>query len=174
MKRAAFLLLLVGGCTPKSPEAVADKFVDFYFVEIDQKRALPLTSGLARSKIEEELSLVADIRRTYEPEQASKPSVFYQRRTLLMQGDHARVSYDITVRQGRDQTTRNALVSLERTGGKWTVGNFIVSEGHLPAPPPSSAGTAATPPAAPPSPAEAPAVPSTAAPSAAPSPTAQP
>ncbi len=57
------LLLLLAGCTPKSAAAVSDRFVDLYFVEIDQKRALELCTGLARSKIEEELSLVAQIRR---------------------------------------------------------------------------------------------------------------
>ena len=67
------LLLLICGCTPKTSTEVADKFVDLYFVEIDQKKALPLTSGLAHQKIEEELSLVADIRRSYEPEEPGTP-----------------------------------------------------------------------------------------------------
>ncbi len=124
------LLLLCGACAPKSATAVADKFVDLYFVEIDQKQALPLTSGPARQKVEEELSLVADIRRTYEPEQ-SKPSIFYTRRSQSESGEHARLTYDITIRQGRDETRRNALISAERVDGKWTVANFIVREGHL-------------------------------------------
>jgi hypothetical protein len=133
MKRLAFLLL-VGACAPKTPIQVGDKFVDLYFVEIDQHRALELTTGLAHSKLEEELSLVSNVRRDYEPEQA-KPSIFYVRRDTQVQGDHARLSYDLTIKQGRDTTTRNALISLEQQAGRWTVGNFIVKEGYLPAKP---------------------------------------
>jgi hypothetical protein len=140
--RLALVLAALAGCAPRGPSGVADKFVDLYFVEIDQRRALPLTSGLARSKIEEELSLVESIRRTYEPDQA-KPSIFYVRRSEMIAGDHGRLAYDITVRQGRDETHRNALISVERVGEKWTVANFMVQEGHLPSRP------GAGPPAAP-------------------------
>jgi hypothetical protein len=129
MKKILALLLLCG-CAPKTATEVADRFVDLYFVEIDQKRALPLASGPARQKIEEELSLVADIRRTYEPDQA-KPSIFYSRKSQQETGDHARFTYDLTIRQGHDETHRNALLSAERVDGKWTVANFIVQEGHL-------------------------------------------
>jgi hypothetical protein len=128
------MLALIAGCAPKTPEQVGDKFVDLYFVEIDQKRALPLTSGLAHSKLEEELSLVEKVRREMTPDQV-KPTIHYARRSSETQGDHARLTYDITVVQGRDETKRNALISMERagelSGGKWTVGNFIVREGHL-------------------------------------------
>jgi hypothetical protein len=125
------LVLLVAGCAPRTPLDVADRFVDLYFVEIDQKRALDLVSGLARAKLEEELSLVEKVRRSYDPD-AAKPSIFYQRRSADVVGDHARLSYDLTIRQGRDETARNALISVEKIDGRWTVANFIVGEGHLP------------------------------------------
>jgi hypothetical protein len=128
------LAALTLGCTPRSPAAVADRFVDLYFVEIDQKRALALSSGLAYAKLEEELSLVEKVRRGYQPEQA-KPSIFYVRRSTEVSGDHGRLAYDITIRQGRDETRRHALISVEREdrpGGRWTVVNFMVREGWLP------------------------------------------
>jgi hypothetical protein len=137
------LLALVCGCARGGAADVADKFVDLYFVEIDQKRALPLASGPARQKLEEELSLVADVRRTYEPEQA-KPSIYYQRQSELVSGDHARFTYDLTIRQGRDETKRNCLISVERVDGRWTVANFIVGEGHLPQRPQGTAPVPAT------------------------------
>lgn len=139
MKRVALLLsfALLAGCAPKSPEKVADKFVDLYFVVIDQERALALTSGLAHQKLEEELGLVANVRKTYDPDQA-KPSIFYVRRSAKVMGDHALVTYDLTIKQGRDETDRNAFVSVEKIGDKWTVANFILREGHLAAPPPGA------------------------------------
>jgi hypothetical protein len=125
---AAMLLAAGGGCAPRTPEAVADKFVDLYFVEIDQTRALAYATGLAHAKLEEELSLVAKIRQTVDPEQ-SKPSIFYSRKDASVDGDHARATYDLTIRQDRDETRRSALISLERVGDQWKVANFIVREG---------------------------------------------
>jgi hypothetical protein len=130
LRTFGFLVLLVG-CAPKTPDKVADRFVDLYFVEIDQRRVLPLTSGLAHQKIEEELALVENIRKTYVPDQA-KPKIFWTRRSGDQSDDHARYSYDLTIRQGRDQTDRSALISVERVDGRWTVANFMVREGHLP------------------------------------------
>ena len=138
------LFSMLVGCAPKGAAEVADKFVDLYFVEIDQKRALPLTTGPARQKLEEELSLVADIRKSYEPD-AAKPSIFYKRQMQLEAGDHARFTYDLTIRQGRDETKRNALISAERVEGRWTVANFIVQEGHLMQRPPQGSATAPSP-----------------------------
>jgi hypothetical protein len=142
VKPALALLLLLVGCAPKSAEAVADKFVDLYFVEIDQQRALPLTTGLARTKLEEELGLVEKIRHNYEPEQA-KPSIYYVRKSARVEGERAQLTYDLTIKQGRDETPRSALISVEHVDGAWKVGNFIVREGHAPAAPPSSTGAPA-------------------------------
>jgi hypothetical protein len=134
MKRIWLALALVlSACTPKTAEQVGDRFVDLYFVEIDQKRALELATGLARTKLEEELSLVEKIRATYEPE-AAKPSVFYTRKSANVGAEHANLIYEITVRQGRDENKRLAFISLEKNGDKWTVGNFMVRE----PPPPST------------------------------------
>jgi hypothetical protein len=129
VRAAIALLLLCAACTPKTAEGVGDKFVDLYFCEIDQKRALDLTTGLARSKIEEELGLVAEIRKNISPD-AVKPSIHYKRQKADVSEGHGRLAYDITISQGRDETKRTALVSVERVGDAWKVGNFIVTEGH--------------------------------------------
>jgi hypothetical protein len=128
------LLLALAGCAPKTAEQVADRFVDLYFVEIDQKRAIELTSGLAHQKLDEELSLVAKVRQDYEPEQA-KPSIYYKRRDAQIAGDHGRLSYDLTIRHEKDESKKNALISVEQRDGKWTVANFILQEGALPSRP---------------------------------------
>ena len=47
----------------KDPASVADKFVDRYYVESDQDSALPLTTGVATLRLEEELKLTAEARR---------------------------------------------------------------------------------------------------------------
>lgn len=124
------LLLALGGCG-RGPAEVADKFVDLYFVETDQARARGLASGLADKKLEDEVKLVTEIRRTTDPE-AQKPTVFYHRRDLRVEGDRANATYDVTVQYGHDETAKNAMVSLERMAGEWRIANFTVAEGHLP------------------------------------------
>ncbi len=137
MKPLAVCLLLASmtlSCGRDRADKVSDRFVDLYFVEIDQKRALPITSGLARGKLEQELGLVEGVRREYSPEQA-KPSIFYVRRSFEESDGHARASYDITIRQDRDETHRNALISLAHEEGHWSVANFVIGEGFSPARP---------------------------------------
>ena len=148
-------LLALAGCND-TPERVADHFVDFYFVEIDQARARPLTTGLASRKLDDELHLVESIRQTYEPDQA-KPSIFYVRQGLSLRGERARATYDLTIRRGGDdESHRQVLVSLERVDRRWKVGNFLISEGQPPvgegpaaSGPPSPSRVAVPPPAVP-------------------------
>ena len=135
---AAVMLFALAGCGD-SPERVAGKFVDLYFVEIDQARARPLTIGLARQKLDDELHLVETVRREYQAEQA-KPSIFYKERSHALVGsEHARVSYDLTVRHEQDvELKKQVMISVEREGGAWRIANFVVSDGESPAPPPSA------------------------------------
>jgi hypothetical protein len=126
----ALALLGLSGCA-QTPEKVGDKFVDLYFVEVDQARARPLTSGLAQKKLDDELTLVQGVRREAASDER-RPTVFYVRREMRVQGERAHGTYDITVKYGRDETHKNAMVSLARDGETWRVENFTVAEGHLP------------------------------------------
>lgn len=110
-----------------TPERVGDRFVDLYFVEIDQARAQALASGLARKKLDDELRLVAEVRRSVSPDQA-KPSVSWDRTEAVRQGERARLQYEVHARQGADDTRKHVLLGLERTDGRWTVSNFTVDE----------------------------------------------
>ena len=122
---AAWFVLL-GGCGD-GPGRVGDRFVDLYFVEIDQARARPITSGLARQKLDEELRLVAEVRRGVTPDRA-KPTVYYRRRGADVAGDRARSTYEVRIRHGSDESRRRVLLTLERSDGRWTVGNFTLED----------------------------------------------
>jgi hypothetical protein len=133
---AALAVALIAGCGDKAPADepgdVADRFVDLYFVEIDQQRLLPITSGVARQRIEDELREVAAVRATGYTAGAAKPRVFYER-TMLQTDDtagRARAVYDIRIKHGDDETRRHALISLSNRDGKnWTVASFAVQDG---------------------------------------------
>lgn len=127
----AALLASAAGCSSTAAR-VGDKFVDLYFVEADQAGARPLAVGLAEKKLDDELKLVSEVRKGVNADEA-KPTVFYTRRSLRVDGERANATYDLTIKFGADETKRNAMLSMERQAGAWRVANYLIAEGHLPA-----------------------------------------
>ena len=128
--RVAWILasVLLAGCNRlDTPERLADRFTDLYFVETDQARARALTSGLAEKKIDDELRLVGEVRRTMTSDM-QKPTVEWDRRNIETHGERARATYDLRIRQGGDDSRRVLQVGMQRMSGKWTISNFSVEE----------------------------------------------
>jgi hypothetical protein len=126
------LIVACGRGASNTPGAVADRFLDLYLIEIDQARALPLTTGPARQRIEEELEAVKAIRGAGYTPSAAKPAVYYERASLLREpaAGTARAVYDIRIRQGDTESRRHVLLSLHnRDAGQWKVASFVVQEG---------------------------------------------
>jgi hypothetical protein len=135
--RVAPVLALVCACGARSAESVADKFVDYYFVEMDQGRSLPLTTGLAHDMIERELRDVASIRKQmgYMPA-ADRPEVYYKRLGRRTDGAREVLTYDITLKHDRDVTRKHALVAVSRETAGWRVVFYQVADGEAPRLPP--------------------------------------
>jgi hypothetical protein len=135
--KALLVAVLALACSQTSSASkVADRFVDYYFVEIDQEKALPLTTATARVKLEEELRQVKTVRDSgYVPSQA-KASVYYERTYLRQEGTSARAIYDITIKAGSTEDYRHVLVSLSATHGTWRVSSFTIREGKAEKAPP--------------------------------------
>ena len=126
----AVLLLLLAACTPRSPEAVGDKFVDYYLVEMDQGRAMALASGLAHDMLERELRDVASIRKQmgYMPADA-RPEIYYQRTGSRDDGGGKVLIYDVTVKHQQDTSHKSCQVALRREGDAWKVVFYKLSDG---------------------------------------------
>ncbi len=118
-------ILCLAGCRPDpaTPRGTAERFLDAHYVHIDLPSTLPLTSGVARQKVESEMALVRGVAID---ETTRKPSVHY---TLLEErpdGDHA-VSY---VYRGRiavadaDTFEKRWLVTVRREPDGWRVTNY--------------------------------------------------
>jgi hypothetical protein len=131
MSRAArtfAVLVVVAACGGmKDPASVADSFVDKYYVESDQDRAMPLTTGIATMRLKEELNLTAEARRGSTGGMQVRPErVYYKRRTLDGTGDKRNAEYDLDIRpQGGGDLQRTARVDLvQQKDGSWRVSNF--------------------------------------------------
>ena len=119
------LVLLGGACRPDSasPRGAAERFLDAHYVAIDLAAALPLTTGLARAKVERERALVGD---EAIDETTRKPRVWYR---LLeerpLDGDGMQLLYRGTLSpEGVERFDRRWLVTVRRDADGWTVSNF--------------------------------------------------
>ncbi len=118
-------LLACGGM--KSAGSVADKFVDRYYVESDQQNALPLTTGVATLRLEDELKLTAEARRAGGPDMPLRQvRVYYSRKSLEGEGAKRIARYELDIRpQGGGEIQRFAELELQRQeDGTWRVARF--------------------------------------------------
>lgn len=135
MKRALLalvvaLLAALGGCSPKGgPEAVADAFVDAYFVRVDQEKAKEFTALTATRVLDEELRSVADVRKEgYDPNEA-RGDILVRRGDPTEREQRVRIPYQIVLRADGVETIRDADVELAQIQGLWKVVRFGVQVG---------------------------------------------
>jgi hypothetical protein len=119
------VLLVVAACRPDpaSPRGAAERFLDAHYVAIDLAAALPLTTGLAQTKIHHEAALIGD-----EKIDAAtrKPQVWYR---LLderpLEDGGVQLAYLGTVSpEGMERFERRWLVTVREQPGGWIVSNY--------------------------------------------------
>src|SRR3954452_19127676 len=91
----AALLLLAACGGMKDAGAVADKFVDRYYVESDQQTALPLTTGVATLRLQDELRLTREARQGNPGMQLRPVRVYYSRKALTGEGAAREADYEL-------------------------------------------------------------------------------
>ena len=132
MTRGIVALLALSGCRD-SAEDVADRFVEAYFVEASQDRAMRYATGLAKEKLQGELRLVAEVRaQGYTPDQA-RARVRFFRHTLRLGSGQGQAGYEIMIQASApagagSATRRSAYLGLRREADGWRVSNYEVSE----------------------------------------------
>jgi hypothetical protein len=119
------LACLVAACRPDStsPRGAAERFLDAHYVAIDLKAALPLTTGLARSKVEREQALVSGVEID---ETTRKPQVWYKLLEERPIGDDGvQFLYRGTMHpEDAERFERRWLVTVRRETPGWIVSNF--------------------------------------------------
>jgi len=129
--RRAFLLSLMvpftlsaAAACQKAPESqkIADKFIEYYYVQISVKDAVPLTSGLAKEKLQGQLQLMAD---AGPPDTgADKPRVDFSLVSKKNEdADTATYVYQV-VAHVQDVGKRLVYVKLRKENGQWRVTTF--------------------------------------------------
>ncbi len=116
------LALAGAGCSRKGgpAEQAAAHFVDTYYVRIDPKGALALSSGAALEKLEKELLRLAGVGPV---DAADRPQIRAALRGGRTEGNSATFSYEIqSISDGVQQLTVD--VDLAAAEGRWLVTDF--------------------------------------------------
>ena len=125
-------LFLAAACHSSDPrQALAERFIDALFIRIDQPSARELATGLAASKIDEEIRLKAG---QAIDESTRQPAIHY---TFVQVGsaqeDSASLVYDLHVSpDGADSFTRRLILTLRQNSGSWKVANYTLETPAIP------------------------------------------
>ena len=123
------LAIAIIGCSrSNSAEWVGGQFVQAYYVQIDQARALAFTSGLARERLQQELRQVTQLRRSGDLERA-RPQVSYTLTRTQPEGRQVLLIYDLTITPSQvAPILKKILIITERLGEEWKVINFTETD----------------------------------------------
>jgi hypothetical protein len=123
------LAVAIIGCSRgNSAEWVGGQFVQAYYVQIDQARALEFTTGLARERLQQELRQVTSLRRSGDLERA-RPQVSYALARTQPEGRQVLLIYDLTITPPQvAPILKKILIITERLGEEWKVINFTETD----------------------------------------------
>jgi hypothetical protein len=123
------LAVAIIGCSrSNSAEWVGDQFVQAYYVQIDQARALEFSTGLARERLQQELQQVTQLRRSGDLERA-RPQVSYTLDRTQPEGRQVLLIYDLTITPPQvAPILKKILIITEQLGEEWKVINFTETD----------------------------------------------
>ena len=111
-------------------QAAAERFIDELYIKIDQPAARRLATGLAASKIDEEIRLkdgqaIDDGTR--------QPRIHYAFVQSQGTDEAASLVYDLHVApDGADAFTRRLVLTLRREDGVWKIANYTLDNPPIP------------------------------------------
>jgi hypothetical protein len=123
-------IVLLGCSQSNSAQAVADQFMQAYYVRIDQTQALEVSTGLAQERLRQELQQVAPLRRGSSLEQA-RPKVSYTLARTQPEGRQVLLVYDLTITPPQVKPMlKKILIITEQLGDEWKVINFAETDAN--------------------------------------------
>jgi hypothetical protein len=122
-RRASFLLplSLVGCRADRSPQSVAEAFLDRYYVERDAAKAQALTAGAATERLKAELSLLEGARGGG---LGAQPRVYYKRVSEQVTGGLHQLVYRLKIDANGVKLERDTVLGVQREGEGYRVVSF--------------------------------------------------
>jgi hypothetical protein len=118
-------------CSRRSgAEHAGDRFIEAYYVQVDQMLALEHATGLARERLQTELQQVTQLRRDGQFAQA-RPKVAYTHIRTQPEGRQVLLIYDLTITpQQASPILKRVMLITEPVGEQWKVINFTETDTH--------------------------------------------
>lgn len=122
-----FVICSISCSHQNSAEGVVKEFLFRYLIELNQRGALELSTGLAEKKLQEEIELTQSVRMEPNLDLAShKPFLDYELVNQQQRGDHSvTFYYDVTIENpGGEAYKRQYVLTATRIDDRWKVSNF--------------------------------------------------
>lgn len=120
-----FLLWVLPACQhdPHSARGIAERFLDAHYVDINLQAAIPYCTGLALSRVEDEIRLTSG---QQIDESTRKPHVHYRLVEEKKRGEKSTsFLYETTISvDGAGQFTKKVLLTLRHGEDGWRVANY--------------------------------------------------
>jgi hypothetical protein len=117
-------VLLLFACTRdlRTPQGVAEEFIDQHYIQINLAKAKEFTVGLAQHKLEEEIRLT---RGQLIDSSTRKPRIHYKLLEKKEAAQRASFLYLGTIQaEDAPEFTRRWLITARKDGDAWRVSNF--------------------------------------------------
>jgi len=125
------ILVLIAGlflvaCGPKNePEKIGNKFVSFYYQQMNQQEAIKLSNQQAKDKLEKEYELVRENRIKNPQALENRAKVSYKLEESKIEKDMGFLTYRLTIQpNGVTPFDRTALITVQNENGDWKVINY--------------------------------------------------
>jgi hypothetical protein len=125
-RRATFFwpLALAACGKPRTPQAVAEAFIDRYYIERDHPKALELAAGIAATRVQEERRLVDEGRAAGAGASSVQPHVYYALRKTAPHGRDVELTFDLTIDSGGVPLKKELRIVAFKEGDSYKVGFF--------------------------------------------------
>ncbi|NIR49623.1 hypothetical protein GWO43_14125 [candidate division KSB1 bacterium] len=130
-----FGFVLTGCGHENSPKGVAEEFLFRYFIELNQRGALDLSTGLAVDKLNKEIELTQSVRMEPNLELSKhRPFIDYELvNTQQRKDETVTLFFDVTIEQkGGYKYQREAVLSATELEGTWKISNFDIFDRDRP------------------------------------------
>ncbi len=131
MGLAAGLAVFGAACwSDHSPRDVAQRFLDKYYLEIDQRAALLLCVGPASGRIKDELADLEAARRQGLETSPSHPRMYYRQLAdrPAASADERELEYELSIDSQGVQLRKRVNLKLKQEGGSWRIYNFAEAD----------------------------------------------
>ena len=124
--------LWMSGCQEKTDaNAIADRFVDAYYIEFNLEKALDFTTAMAQGRIEAEQKLVAESRK-HGALSSARAKVYYDEpKHQLMSDERAAHDYVLENHSASPPIKTRVLIMTVKKDDQWKVISFREVDGRM-------------------------------------------